>query len=190
MQSRFMAKWVLILSALAVLGWIVSCAPQQASLDPFPARVLKELSLQKREAPPGYAWISNTNLLAQSGLSQNPGYLTRRSDLEDMIQMNGAAGFLALYGPGEAVRLMVKGVFFWQPEHAEKYAEVQSTRQRLVMAYRRDTTAGTWLLFIACDPEEPYDEAQIRLIKQRLERYQSRLDLTLLFDQMKADQAK
>jgi len=190
MQRRFMATWGPLLSTMVLLGGGASCAPSHVSLDPFPSGVLMDLALQANEIPQGYTLIGSTNLLEQAGLSKNPGYLTRRPDLEDIIQMEGAAGFLALYGPEEAVRLMVKGVFFWQREHAEKYAKVQSTRQRLVMAYRRDTTDGTWLLFIACDPELPYDEAEIRLIKQRLDRYQSRLSLSPLFDQMNTDQAK
>jgi len=45
---------------------------------------------------PGFERITNTNLLAQAGISQNPDYLTRRSDLEDVIQMHGLASFLAL----------------------------------------------------------------------------------------------
>jgi len=190
MQRGFIKTWVLILGAGVMLGGITSCAQQGPALNLFPTRVLTELSLQDNEVPPGYALITSTNLLAQAGISQNPDYLTRRSDLEDIIQMDGAAAFLALYGPGEPVRLMVKGVFFRKTKHATKYAKVQSTRQRLVMAYRRETPGGIWLLFIACDPDLTYDEAELSSITQGLESYQRRLALSPLFDQMNADHAK
>lgn len=191
MQCGFKVKWVLILGAGVVLGGMTSCSPPQSpTLNPFPARVLNELSLQNGEIPPGYGLLSNTNLLTQAGLSQNPDYLIRRADLEDVVQMDGAAAFLALYGTGESVRLMVKGVFFHKRRHAEKYAKVQGTRQRLVMAYRRETTGGVWLLFIACDPDLTYDEAELRAIRQGLEQYQHRLALTPLFDQMNTDPVK
>ena len=190
MQRTMIMKWVLILSAGVVLGKAASCAPQNRSLSPFPASVLDELALQSDEIPPGYALLTSTNLLAQAGLSQNPDYLTRRADLEDAIQMDGAASFLALYGPEESVRMMVKGVFFRKVQHAMKYAEVQGTRQRLVLAFRRDTPDGTWLLFIARDPDLTYDETELRLIMQGLEAYQGRLALSPLFDQMKPEHAK
>jgi hypothetical protein len=184
MQSHVIVKWMLILSLAAALGGVSSGVQPHRSLNPFPARVLTALTLQNDEAPPGYALITSTNHLAQVGISTNPGYQTRRADLEDIIQMGGAAAFLALYGPEESVRLMVKGVFFWNPEHAEKYAKVQSTRQRLVMAYRLDTTGGVWLLFIACDPDLTYDGKERRLITRGLKAYQRRLTLSPLFDQM------
>jgi len=191
MQGGFNMNWVLILGAGAVLGGVASCSPPMSpALNLFPASVLTELALQDGEAPPGYELITSTNLLAQAGISQNPDYLTRRADLEDILQMDGAAAFLALYGPGEAVRLMVKGVFFREQRHAEKYAKVQGTRQRLVMAYRRDTASGIWLVFVACDPDLTYDEAETHAIKQGLEQYQRRLALTPLFDQMNAAPAK
>ncbi len=186
MQRNFIIKWALILSAGAVLADDAIDAPRQ-SLSPFPASVLDELALQQDEIPSGFVVITNSNLLEQAGLSRNPDYLTRRADLEDAIQMDGAAAFLALYGPEDSVRLMVKGVFFREPKHAEKYAEVQGTRQRLVMAFRRDTPEGIWLLFVACDPDLTYDDAELRLITQGLVTYQRRLALAPLFDQMTAD---
>lgn len=192
MQHNVIVKWVLILSAGALLNEAALCSPENSSLNPFSASVLNELVLQQDEVPPEYKLITNTNLLMQAGLSQNPDYLTRRADLEDAIQMNGTAVFLALYGTEESVRLMVKGVFFRKLKHAVKYAKVQSTRQRLVMAFRRSTTGGIWLLFIACDPDltyVTYDETELRLITQGLETYQRRLTLSPLFDQINAKYA-
>lgn len=190
MQRHVIVIGVLILSVGAVLGETASSSPKNHSLNPFPASVLSELALQQGEVPPGYKLISSTNLLAQAGISQNPDYLTQRAALEDVIQMDGAAAFLALYGNEEWVRLMVKGVFFRKPQHAVKYAEVQGTRQRLVMAFRMDTPSGIWLLFVACDPKLTYDETELRLITQGLAAYQSRLTLSPLFDQMNTDLAK
>ncbi len=187
MQRNFIAKVVLILSVGAALGGVSSCSRQNRSLNPFPASVLTELALQKNEIPAGYELIACTSLLAQAGISQNPDYLTRRADLEDIIQMDGAAAFLALYGSAEPVRLMLKGVFFQKPQPAAKYAKVQSTRQRLVTAYKLDTTGGIWLLFVACDPDLTYDETEMHLITQGLEAYQRRLTLSPLFNQMDAD---
>ncbi|MFU8832964.1 MAG: hypothetical protein ACNA7J_12540 [Wenzhouxiangella sp.] len=153
-------------------------------LNLFPASVLDAFVLRQGECPPAYARITDTNLLSQAGISRNPDYLTRRSDLEDVIQMDGVASFLALYGPGESVRLIVKGVFFRKLKDALQYAKVQSTRQRLVMAYRRDTPGGIWLLFMACDPDLTYDEQELLSITRGLEQYQHRLALSPLFDQM------
>jgi len=160
-------------------------SPPARLLDPFPASVLNEFALQQGESPPAYVLITQTNLLAQAGITKNPDYLTRQSDLEDVIQMDGVASFLALYGPRESVRLMVKGVFFREPQHALKYAKVQSTRKRLVTAYRRDTSGGIWLLFFACDPDLTYDEQELRSITHGLAQYQRRLSLTPLFNQMR-----
>jgi hypothetical protein len=190
MQRNVIVKWVLLLSVGAAAGEVRSYSQEDRSLNPFPACVLTELALQTNEAPPGYALITRTNLLAQANLSQNPDYLTRRADLQDIIQMDGAAAFLALYGPDKSVRLILKGVFFRKPQHAAKYAGVQSTRKRLVMAYRLDTMGGIWLLFIACDPDLKYDEEERRLITQGLAAYQRRLVLSPLFDQMHADHAE
>lgn len=187
MQRNTIVKGVLLLGVGAVLGGLGACSPTPRSLDLFPAGVLAELALQKSEAPSGYALITSSNLLERAGIARNPDYLTRRGDLEDLIQMDGAAAFLALYGPDESVRLVVKGVFFRNPRHAAKYAKVQRTRQRLVTAYRRDTPGGIWMLFIACDPDLPYDEPELRLIRQGLEAYQRRLRLSLLFDQINTD---
>lgn len=190
MQRNFIVRWVLILGAGTVLGEAALGSPRNRSLNPFPASVLTELALQPDEVPPGYTLLTSTNLLLQAGISQNPDYLTRRADLEDVIQMDGAAAFLALYGPEDSVRLMVKGVFFHKPRYAMKYAEVQGTRQRLVMAFRRDTQGGVWLLFIACDPDLTYDGAELRRITQGLEAYRSRLTLSPLFDQMNVAHAE
>lgn len=187
MQRKTIFKWALILIAAVMLYKLASFAPQDVSLNPFPASVLDELALQQAEVPPGYKLITSSNLLMQAGLAQNPDYLTRRADLEDIIQMDGAAAFLALYGSDEAVRMMLKGVFFRKPQHALKYAEVQGTRHRQVSGFRRDTTSGIWLLFIACDPALTYDEAELHRITQGLEVYQRRLTLLPLFDQMTAD---
>jgi hypothetical protein len=191
MQGGFKMKWVLLLGAGVVLGGMASCSPPpRPALNLFPAAVLTELSLQDDEIPTGYELLTTSNLLARAGLSQNPDYLLRRADLEDIVQMDGAAAFLALYGTGESVRLMVKGVFFHKKRHAEKYAKVQGSRQRQVMAYRRKTTGGIWMLFIACDPGLTYKEAELRAIKQAVEKYQLRLALTPLFDQMNIDDDK
>jgi len=184
MQRNFIEKGVRFLGVAAALGWIGSCAPQNRSLDPFPSHVLTELALRKHEAPAGYALITSRALLKQAGISKNPDYLTRRAALEDIIQMDGAAAFIALYGPEDSVRLMVKGVFFREPQQAVKYAHVQRTRQRLVTAYRLVSTGGVWLLFIACDPDLTYDETEQRLIRQGLKAYQRRLTLESLFNLM------
>ena len=185
MQSRFIAVWVLMLS---VWSGLAADSTQDRLLEPFPASVLNEFALQQDECPPAYGRITDTNLLTLAGITQNPDYLTRRSDLEDLIQMDGVASFLALYGPGESVRLMLKGVFFRELKHALKYVKVQSTRRRLVMAYRRDLPGGIWLLFIACDPDLTYDEQELLSITRGLEQYRQRLALSPLFDQMNAGQ--
>jgi hypothetical protein len=190
MQRNVIITWLLILIVTAVINETAKCSPENSSLSPFPASALNELILQPDEVPPEYKLITNTNLLMQAGLSKNPDYLTRRADLEDVIQMDGAAVFLALYGSEESARLMVKGVFFRKAKHAMKYAKVQGTRKRLVAAFRRDTTDGIWLLFIARDPELTYDDTELELITQGLEAYQRRLTLSSLFDQINADAAK
>lgn len=200
MQRKTITRWVLILGVGAGLTgvffvWPQVCLPRPVQdsvlvalpdnvLNPFPDSVLVALSLQKSEAPPAYGLITSTNLLARAGILKNPDYLTRRADLEAAVLMDCAAEFLALYGSGESVRLMVKGVFFREPEQAVKYAEVQNTRQRLVMAYRRETLGGIWLLFVACDPDLMYDETELRSITEGLRRYQRRLTLSPLFDQI------
>lgn len=176
--------WVLLAGAGFWLAATTGCLPQNQPLDPFPDGILEKLVLQKGECPPAYDLITNTNLFAQAGLTRNPDYILKRDDLERIIQMDGVAAFLALYGTGDSVRLMLKGVYFRELQHALKYAEVQNSRQRLVMASRCDTPGGFWLLFFACDPDLSYDEAEIERITRGLEHYQRRLKLTPVFDQM------
>lgn len=186
MKRTIIVGLALILSALTGVADGTADSPQDRLLNLFPASVLDAFALQPGECPPAYARITNSNLLARAGITENPAYLTRRSDLEDVIQMDGAASFIALYGQGESVRLMVKGVFFLELQHALKYALVQSTRHRLVMAYRRDTPGGIWLLFIACDPDLTYDKQELLAIARGQVQYRRRLALSPLFDQMHA----
>ena len=188
MQQNIIVKLALTLCVWSGVSGCTADSTQDRLLNPFPASVLDEFALQQDECPPAYSRITDTNLLAQAGITKNPDYLTRQSDLEDVIQMDGVASFLGLYGPGESVRLMVKGVFFRKLKHALKYAKVQSTRRRQVMAYRRDTPGGIWLLFIACDPDLTYDEQELLSITRGLEQYRQRLSLSPLFDQMHDEQ--
>ena len=189
MRGNSIVLLALLLSAWPGLVGSIADSPQDHLLNLFPSRILDALALQDNETPPNYRRITDTNVLAQAGITRNPDYLTQRSGLEDVIQMNGVASFLALYGPGESVRLMVKGVFFRELRHALKYADVQRTRQRAVTAYQRDTPDGIWLLFIACDPDLVYDEQELLSITRGLTRYQHRLALSPLFDQINARQA-
>ncbi len=184
MKRGVTTGWVLLVGAGLWLAAATGCFPQNQPLDPFPGGILEKLVLRKGECHPAYKLITNTNLLAQAGVRCNPDYILKRVDLERIIQMDGVAAFLALYGTGDSVRLMLKGVYFRELQHALKYVEVQNSRQRLVMASRCDTPGGFWLLFFACDPDLSYDEAEIELITRGLERYQRRLKLTPVFDQM------
>ncbi len=187
MQQNIIVKLALTLCVWSGMSGCTADSTQDHLLNLFPASVLNEFALQQDECPPAYGRVTDTNLLAQAGITRNPDYLTRQSDLEDVIQMDGVASFIALYGPGESVRLMVKGVFFRKLKHALRYAKVQSTRRRLVIAYRRDTPGGIWLLFMACDPDLTYDEQELLSIARGLANYQRRLALTPIFDQMHAD---
>ena len=184
MQYRLI--WILAMCCIGAssLFTTTGCSRQDRRLNLLPHSTLEELSLKKRELPRGYAAITDSNLLAQAGLRTNPGYHMRRADRETMVRVGAAASFLALYGHEETVRLMVKGLFFQVDEDAVKYADVQETRQRQVAAYRRDTRDGIWLLFLACDPELTYDEAELAAIRKGLQRYQRRLSLEPLFDQL------
>lgn len=173
-----------------VIAQMASALPPAQNLDPFPASVVTEFSLLNGEFPPMYELITNSLLLKQAGLGCNPDYLTKRDGLEDMIQMDGSAAFLVLYGHETSVRLMVKGVYFRDLQCALKYANVQETRQRRVKAFRRDTPNGIWLLFIACDHDLTYQDSEIALITQGLALYQQRLKLTPLFDQMNDSSSK
>ena len=190
MKRHAMVGLALVLGTWAGLAGCGADAQQDAALDLFPVSILNEFALLPDEVPPTYQSITDAKLLEQAGLARNPDYLTRRAALEDMIQMHGVASFLALYGPDESVRLVVKGVYFRELQHALKYAEVQSTRERQVRAFRRDTPSGIWLLFIACDPDLTYDETELRLITLGLEAYQRRLTLSPIFDQMNVAQTE
>jgi hypothetical protein len=112
MQHNIIVALALFVSVSTGLSQDGAALLQDHLLNPFPATVLQAFALQEGECPPTYQRITNTNLLAQAGITRNPDYLTRRSDLEDVIQMDGVASFLGLYGPGESVRFIVKGVFF------------------------------------------------------------------------------
>ena len=190
MQSRFI--WILVICGIVAfsLHTTTGCSRQDQRLNLLPHSALDELSPKKRELPRAYVAITDSNLLAQAGIRTNPGYHMRRSDRETMARVGAAASFLGLYGRDESVRLMVKGLFFQIAEEAMKYADIQQTRQRQVAAYRRDTLDGIWLLFLACDPELTYDEAEMTAIRKGLQRYQRRLNLEPLFDQLNDQDAK
>lgn len=160
------------------------CSQQDQALTILSAEPLEILSLKKRERPRSYTLITDTNLFATVGIRANPGYVERRSEKETLLHADAATSFVAIYGEDNVVRLLVKGIYFRDHDDAQKYADVQSTRQRQVVAYRRVLSEGIWLLFIALDPEAAYDESELRDIRIRLKRYQRRLDLELLFDQL------
>jgi len=185
-----MGGYLLLTLTGLCLSMATGCARQDARLNILPATPLKELELKKRERPRPYTLITDTNVLEQAGVRANPGYLARRVDREALVRVGAVASFIALYGTEDTVRLMVKGVYFHDPEFAHKYVEIQETRLRLVAGFRRDTRDGIWLLFIAGDPELTYTNDEKETIRRGLQRYQRRLKLETLFDHFTAPAAE
>lgn len=143
--------------ALGCLLWLGGgCRRRDAQLDMLPARVLEELTLRSGEMPESYRLITNRALLEQAGIAENPAYVLRRADREVQVKIGAAAGFLALYGSEGEVRLVLQGYYFQKRKDAEKYAEVQESRERRIIAFQRETDNGVWQMFFAKDPDEEY----------------------------------
>jgi len=190
MRRSIIGGFLLLALTGLCLFTATGCARQDARLNVLPAAPLKELALKKRERPRPYIQITETNLLDQAGIRANPGYLARRADREALVRAGAVASFITLYGTEDAVRLIVKGVYFHDPEFASKYVEIQETRRRLVAGFRRETRDGVWLLFIAGDPELTYASDEKETIRRGLQRYQRRLKLETLFDHFTAPAAE
>ena len=169
---------------LSCMLFPAGCSGGGRGLDILPESVLRQLSLRSRERPKTYTLITDTNVIALAGLRQNPDYISRKGDREAVLRVGGAVSFLALYGREDAIRLMINGVYFRYADEAMKYVGVQETRERRVLAFRRDTDSGIWLIFLARDPELAYDEDELKAIRKGLKRYQKRLRLVELFDQL------
>ncbi len=182
--SNRLAAWLCAGMLLSGLWPLSGCSGRDRDIEILPESALKRLSLRSRERPRSYTLITDTNLLSLAGLRRNPDYVSRKGDREAVLRVGGSASFLALYGREDVVRLIINGVYFRNTDDAMKYAAVQETRERRVLAFRRDTGSGLWLIFIARDPELAYDEDEMKAIRKALKRYQKRLRLAELFDQL------
>lgn len=185
-------RWVIGAAAviLTAAAWLILCrltadARQARRLDVLPEAVLTELSLSARERRPmRWALVTDTELLRQAGLHDNPGFLLRRADREMQIRAGAAVALVALYGETDEARFALRGLFFRDADDAAKYAAVQAEQARRVAGFRRETPGGVWMVFLACDPKAKYAESEMDAIRRGMERYRRRLNAEPMFDHL------
>lgn len=172
----------------ACLAALVLAAGQGCGLgsrcEVLPRGPIERLSLHARELPDGYVRLEDQALLAALHLTANPDYVRRPSDLEQIAGAGGLASFLALYGRSNEVRLAVNGVYFQDARLFDAFVDLQRAKPRHVLALRRATTGGTWLLLAARHPDRAYEAGEIEALRKGLRRYAARLDLEPVFDQL------
>ena len=168
----------------AVAACLVSCRGT-ADCEVLPRGPLESLSLQPRECPASYQPLRDPALLAELQMERNPDYVRKPSDLEQVARAGGLTSFLALYGPASNdVRLVINGVYFRSPERCQEFADRQSEKRRQVLAFRKATTDGLWLLLAARNPQHTYEPDEAERLRASLGRYAARLDLVVLFDRL------
>lgn len=170
-------------AALALLAVVAGggCG-RNTACEVLPRGPLKELRLHGREIPAGYELLRNPAVLKSLQLSANPDYVQRPSDLELVASAGGLASFLAVYGRSNDVRLVINGVYFRDSGRLDAFVKMQQTKRRAMLAYRRATTDGFWLLLAARNPGGAYDADELALLRRSLQRYARRLGLETVFD--------
>lgn len=170
----------------AVAACLASCRGT-ADCEVLPRGPLESLSLQRREWPPRYELLRDPALLATLQLERNPDYVRKPSDLEQVARAGGLTSFLALYGPASNdVRLVINGVYFRSSERCQAFADRQREKNRQVMAYRKSTADGLWLLLAARNPEHTYAPDEAAHLRAGLDRYAARLGLEVVFDRLES----
>lgn len=150
----------------------------------LPVTALQRLDLASAEIPPGYARICHPDTLKKMGIRQNPDFITRPGDLEAMARLGGLCSFASALGTGAEVRLILNGVYFRESKYLDSFVKFQRSKSRRVCAFTSPGEQGRWLLLVAIDPKLPYSQTEITSIASCLQRYQERLRLEPVFDQL------
>lgn len=171
-------------AAVFLLMCQVSCR-RAAECEVLPRRPLDVLQLKRSEHPREYRLLHDQGLLAELQMTRNPDYVRKPSDLELVARAGGLTSFLALYGPdSNDVRLVINGVYFRDAQRFDAFVAMQREKSRQVLAYRRPTVDGLWLLLAARNPEHVYDAEESARLRKGLQRYASRLNLETVFDEL------
>jgi len=175
---------LLLLCVTLVSG--MSCRhSKDMELAPYHPDVLRALVESSGICPSGYELIHVPNLLRAMGMKQNPGFITNTSELEAMSRFGGCDPFLAVYGTGETICMMVNGVLFRDPERVDVFLQDLELRQRLRIAvYEKETEHGSWIVICALNPTRVYSDAERMAIRDALERQQLNLKTRLRFNRL------
>lgn len=182
--SRFRRVGLMLILIAAAAACHLSCRGTE-ECEVLPRGPLVSLSLHSREWPASYEPLRDPALLAEVQMESNPDYVRKPSDLEQVARAGGLTSFLALYGPASNdVRLVINGVYFRSAQHCQEFADRQHEKRREVMAYRKATTDGLWLLMAARNPEHTYEPEEAERLRASLDRYAARLGLEVVFDRL------
>lgn len=186
MNSRaWMGRAIRLLLAGLVSLAFPGCGRIDKACELFPRGPVKALCFRTDELPRDYRLLTDQALLDELQLRRNPDYVRRPSDLELVARAGGMASFLALYGPASNdVRLVLNGVYFDRPERVEAFAAMQQEKQRQVIAFRRKTTDGFWLLLAARNPAHTYEDEEAADLRAGIDHFARRLRLEPVFDRL------
>lgn len=145
---------------------------------------LERLDLTVEEIPPGYARLSSPAALKRLGLSRNPDYTTKPGDMEAIARLGGICSFVSAFGSGDVARVILNGVYFRDQKYFDSFVKFQMSQPRLVRAFGLSDNQGQWLLMVGIDPRLLYARDEFSALTAGLSRYQQRLALPSVFDQL------
>ncbi|WFB36667.1 hypothetical protein P3T73_02685 [Kiritimatiellota bacterium B12222] len=171
-----------------VLLWIVvdRTIPQAQRFEVFPPSIPEELSIREEELPLGYALIQDEASLQKLSLERNPGYLTLPAEHAALAPRGGLCSIAGMYEHEDHIRLMLNAVYFRDADHCKEFVEIESQKGLHMAAFRKKLSRSEWIIFIASDPEQSYSEREREAFGVMIEKYQRRLKLDLLFDELSA----
>lgn len=174
---------MMLRKALALMAGALLCAGSARSSDLYPlsSAILNSLAFESSELPPGYALTAPASFLTTMGMEHNPDYICNLEELESIGRRGGCAPFLATYGHGDHIRLLLNGIFFRYEKHARDFLHVQKDQKRCVAVYQRVIGDGVWILLYARDPDAIYEEPERRELEAAIARHARRISAKPVF---------
>ncbi|MDF3130976.1 hypothetical protein P0Y35_17330 [Kiritimatiellaeota bacterium B1221] len=169
---------------LSVGGFDKYGSIKEEHLEIFPATIPQQLSLQVEELPTGYTFIQDEETLSALNLARNPGYMILPAEQAALAPRGGLCSIVAMYEQNNEIRLMLNAVYFRNAEHCEEFIEIESRKGLHMAAFRKKLPHSEWLIFIASDPKQRYNQDERKAFGEMIQIYQDRLELELLFDEL------
>lgn len=172
---------------LILTGLLLAGCPGTRQSPVLPEDLPQRYSLRDRERPSDYRLIEVPELKERLGVETNPGYIVEPSEHKAIAGWGGIISFVAAYGSDEDVRLLLNGIYFKGEDKFERFWRDQEKKRLRMAGFAMEANAGYWVLLIALDPNDDYENDEIEALREGLGRYQKRLGLESLFDQLHAE---